>query len=132
MGDVIRLDPADSFRLEEARAVVEILRRVTGEAVKEFERLRAQHDGLDPESAPARRLRERMDETVREWSEKVERLGGLPKGLWLVDFDSGRGFYWCWRYPEAAVEFVHDYDSGFSGRRPIGPAELDEDEQADA
>src|SRR5438045_3726832 len=37
------------------------------------------------------------------------------KGLWLVDFDSGAGYY-CWHYPEPALEYFHGYDEGFPGR----------------
>ena len=55
---------------------------------------------------------------MRAWAEKIMQLGAEPKGLWLVDFDSGSGYY-CWRYPEADVGFFHGYDDGYSGRVPI-------------
>ena len=35
-----------------------------------------------------------------------------------VDFDSGEGYY-CWRYPEAAVQHYHGYEDGFAGRMKI-------------
>ena len=47
-------------------------------------------------------------------------LGGQPKGLWLVDFDSGDGFSFCWKYGEEEIAHVHAYDAGFAGRRYIG------------
>jgi len=40
--------------------------------------------------------------------------------LWLVDFDSGDGIYYCWRHPEASLEYFHEYGAGFAGRRPLG------------
>jgi hypothetical protein len=40
------------------------------------------------------------------------------KGLWLVDFDSGDG-YWCWAYPEADLGHWHSYEGGFGARVPV-------------
>ena len=37
------------------------------------------------------------------------------KGLWLVDFDNGNGYY-CWRWPEPELAYFHGYDEGFDGR----------------
>ncbi|MBI3607499.1 MAG: DUF2203 family protein [Nitrospirae bacterium] len=45
-------------------------------------------------------------------------LGCEVKGLWLVDFDNGEGYY-CWKYPEDELEYFHEYTSGFSGRTKI-------------
>ena len=44
-------------------------------------------------------------------------MGLEIKGLWLVDFDSGAGYY-CWKYPESSLGHFHGYDEGFSGRVP--------------
>ncbi|MGZ6970665.1 MAG: DUF2203 family protein [Thermoanaerobaculia bacterium] len=45
----------------------------------------------------------------------MEELGIVVKGPWLVDFDSGAGFY-CWRWPEESLAFFHGYDEGFAAR----------------
>jgi hypothetical protein len=65
---------------------------------------------------------------VKRWVRKMERLGLVVQGLWLVDFDTGEG-YLCWKYPELRIGHFHDYTSGFSGRRPLGEIieELDPD-----
>ena len=52
------------------------------------------------------------------WTRDMEILGVVVKGLWLVDFDSGEGYY-CWKYPEPAVSHYHGYDDGFPGRIKI-------------
>ena len=43
------------------------------------------------------------------------------KGLWLVDFDSGDG-YWCWAYPEDDLGYWHSYEGGFGARVPLEEA----------
>ncbi len=47
-------------------------------------------------------------------------LKGLTEGL--VDFPAvreGREIYLCWKIPEQKIEFWHDINSGFAGRKPI-------------
>ena len=58
------------------------------------------------------------DEIVLRWAEQVGDLGCEVKGLWLVDWDSGDGYY-CWKYPEETIAFFHSYEDGFAGRVPI-------------
>ena len=49
----------------------------------------------------------------------IKYLQGLEaKGLWLVDFDNGEGYY-CWSYPESSITHYHGYDDGFAGRISI-------------
>ena len=36
-------------------------------------------------------------------------LGIDVKGLWLIDFDNGSGYY-CWHYPEEGLQFFHTYE----------------------
>jgi len=51
----------------------------------------------------------------KSWADGVMSLGIDVKGLWLVDFDNGSGYY-CWQYPEASLQYFHGYEDGFSGR----------------
>ena len=46
----------------------------------------------------------------------MEALGAEVKGVWLVDFDNGSGYY-CWRWPETAIDHFHGYEEGFE--RPL-------------
>ena len=45
----------------------------------------------------------------------MQELGAEAKGLWLVDFDAGNGYY-SWKHPEPTVSDYHGYDDGFAGR----------------
>ena len=57
-------------------------------------------------------------EVVQEWADELRTLGLEIKGLWLVDFDSGAGYY-CWKYPEQSLNHFHSYEEGFAGRLPL-------------
>jgi hypothetical protein len=52
---------------------------------------------------------------VQRWAESVMGLGIDVKGVWLVDFDCGSGYY-CWQYPEESLQYFHGYEDGFRGR----------------
>ncbi len=109
--------------LEAAQELLPEVRRLTQAAATRVEELigRAQ---VMPEGAPERRaLEEQGQGVVNRWAAEIRALGAEPKGLWLVDFDSGEGYY-CWRHPEPALEYFHDYESGFAGRRKIPPPVL--------
>ena len=90
------------FTYDEALELMPEIERLTREAVARVEE-------LDDEDLPEHQA------VVEEWARAVMALGLEVKGLWLVDFDSGSGYY-CWRYPEPALEHYHDYQEGFSGR----------------
>lgn len=56
-------------------------------------------------------LENEIGQVLREWETKVENLGGKPKGLWHVDFDSGDGFF-CWKFPQKEILYWHRYHDG--------------------
>jgi hypothetical protein len=60
----------------------------------------------------------------REQSASLEGAGCIVKGFepGLVDWRArvgGREVLLCWRFGEKRVEWWHDVDAGFAGRRPI-------------
>jgi len=94
-----------TFTLDEARAMLPRVRQITNAAVEKFDEL--------PEDLDSER-----QEVLERWARDVRALGVEVKGLWLVDFDSGAGYY-CWKYPEPALGHFHGYEEGFSGRLKI-------------
>jgi hypothetical protein len=94
--------PKRIFTYEEAVALLPDVQRITAEAV---ERARA----LGEEET------EEAQAVLTEWADEIMSLGIEVKGLWLIDFDSGSGYY-CWKYPEASLQFFHGYEEGFGGR----------------
>jgi len=108
------------FTLKEAQALLPRVRMLTQQAVTRAEKLQAAFEDL-PASEKRTQLEMQYHGIVRAWAEQIVELGLEVKGLWLVDFDSGDGLYYCWHWPETRLGFFHDYDAGFAGRRPLGP-----------
>ncbi len=106
------------FTLREAMDLLPRVQEITREAVERTEEIGDQMRDA-PESA-RRALEDQYDAAVQEWVRNILELGVEVKGLWLVDFDSGDGIYYCWRHPESAIEYFHEYEAGFAGRRPLG------------
>jgi hypothetical protein len=103
------------WTLEAARALLPDVRARTERAVAEAEAL-AERQAAQAEARGA--LAEQVEAVVMRWAREMEALGLEVKGLWLVDFDSGAGYY-CWQWPEERLEFYHGYEEGFAGRARI-------------
>ncbi len=106
------------FTLQEARELLPQVREVTRHYHDVVEELREELESVD-ESGDIRRIEGLMNDAVGEWMKAVRDLGVEVKGLWLADFDSGDGYYYCWKLGEEDIEHFHSYDAGFAGRRPI-------------
>jgi hypothetical protein len=106
------------WTLEAARALSADLRARTERAYQECQELLAERALLPPESAELRALDARVAALMERWSREMEALGVEVKGPWLVDFDTGSG-YFCWKWPEQSVEYFHGYEEGFAGRKRI-------------
>lgn len=94
--------PKRIFSYEQAAALLPEVVRITSDAVERIEQV------MTEEPAEYERI-------VTEWAESILDLGVEVKGLWLVDFDNGGGYY-CWKHPEPALEYFHGYEEGFGGR----------------
>ena len=108
------------FTLDEARAMMPQVRATTEPvytlAASLAEELNQAEEADDEARAEA--LRERLQTLVQSWQQSMQDLEAEVKGLWLVDFDSGDG-YWCWAFPEEELSHWHSYEEGFGGRVPV-------------
>ncbi len=117
MGQLIGINGKRCFSLNEARDLLPVVRRITHRANDEVQVLTAQLSVV--ESAQRRRaLEKQLQGAYISWQKKVQKLGCCAKGMWLVDFDNGRG-YFCWVYPEPEIAYFHGYHEGFRGRVKI-------------
>lgn len=79
-------------------------------------------------------VRSEMDRAVaagKDLMQQIQSLGVLVKDIdqGLVDFPcihAGRRVLLCWRMGEPAVEYWHEFDTGFASRQPIRPATPEE------
>ena len=80
-----------------------------------------------------RGLYETMGDTLRA----VDQMGAHVKDLetGLVDFfslrDGTQEVLLCWRFGEPRIEFWHDLESGFKGRRPVAGQSFVTDRRSD-
>ena len=63
-------------------------------------------------------------EQFRQAVQRIEARGCHLKGLdpGLIDFPhlrDGREVYLCWRFGEPEIQYWHEMDTGFSGRKPL-------------
>jgi hypothetical protein len=91
------------FSYEEAAALLPEVQRLTEAAVEAVEEV-----ADDANSSEYQKI-------VSGWADSLLELGLEVKGLWLVDFDNGSGYY-CWSHPEPSLQYFHGYDDGFRGR----------------
>ena len=94
--------PKRIFTYEEATALLPVVQQLTTEAAERVEAMESE----DPAD---------YERVINDWAAAIMAHGIEVKGLWLIDFDSGAGYY-CWKYPEPALEHFHGYDEGFGGR----------------
>lgn len=122
------VDDPRIFELEEARALFPLVRRITAESYEELQPVKQRLQNMLSTDPRIVHVEKSYEEIVKRWMSKMERLGLVVKGLWLVDFDTGDG-YLCWKYPELKINHFHDYSSGFAGRRNLEEVieELDPD-----
>jgi len=108
------------FTLEEANALVPTLHRLVGRQMLRQAEIEDRLRQLKTD------LMERIAAYEEGWQE-VSSLGAVVKDTrtGLIDFYGhleGRTVWLCWRYGEEKIDFFHELDSGFSGRKPLGPA----------
>ena len=107
-----------TFSYEEALNTFPQVRDLTHAAVRRVEALLNRVQSRDEMESRKEELEGAYGRILQAWAEEVTSLGCEIKGLWLVDWDSGDGYY-CWRYPEETIGHFHTYEEGFAGRMPI-------------
>jgi len=106
------------FSYDEAISTFPVVRDVTAAAVRQIEALMNTVGSREELESRRDELEEAREKIVHLWAQEVSSVGCEVKGLWLVDWDSGDGYY-CWRFPEEAISFFHGYEEGLAGRLPI-------------
>ena len=117
---------------KEANEALTIVRPMLAELMKLGERIRAHQpeywsvvqksagNGGNPALSKLLPDFDRLDELLH----KIQDMGIEVKdlGIGLIDFvalHEGREVYLCWKYDEDSIQFWHEIEDGYSGRRII-------------
>ena len=103
------------FQLQEARDLLPLVKKIT---VRSDAQLSPVQDRLNKMLAndPRRTSHERSyEKIVSQWKQKIERLGAITTGLWIVEFDLGNGCL-SWRYPELSLAYFREHGKSFAER----------------
>lgn len=131
------------FTVDEANALIPWLSECFGRIVRLRGQLRSMYNTLDslgqrpdaknlhsdegPDEVVSARAKFRgLMELVQDELSAIHDAGievkDLDSGLcdfWSQTVVPGREVYLCWRYGEKRIDFYHDPDAGFAGRRPL-------------
>lgn len=114
--NVVEINCKKHFTLTEARQLLPIIYRLSDEASREVKVLLNRIEAFSDKEKPSVVAMElQINGIIDRWQAKVEKLGAVPKGLWMADFDNGNG-YFCWKFPETEIIYHHGYQDGYSGR----------------
>ncbi|MFT3788041.1 MAG: DUF2203 domain-containing protein [Tepidisphaeraceae bacterium] len=117
------------FTLAMANRTLPLVRRIVADVVRTHGRACDLHKRLE-----VRQSRSVRDEIERQLNDVVELLQDYVDELneigcdlkdyraGLVDFVStyeGRDIYLCWKLGEETIQYWHELEEGFSGRRPV-------------
>jgi hypothetical protein len=126
------------FTVEEANKALPLIRMIVSDIVRQYrivedlqqrlsmvgkEPKRPPNDFYSEELAQSQAELEAEETKLRAYVDELRRLGVEFKGPdGLCDFYSimdGREVFLCWRLGEPEVQYWHDLDAGFPGRKPI-------------
>ena len=126
------------FTVDHANRTLPLVRRIVEdvvrsqrrwqEAIVELDLLVAgvRADLPDPRAMALEREIQSIARDIDQFQGELEALGIQLKDrhIGLIDFPSemdGRRVLLCWRLGETSVQFWHDEQAGYAGRRPLSP-----------
>ena len=123
------------FTVEQANRTLPLVRKIVEDIVRQYARWQDCVTAIDAASASrltasdsrvealqmeAHQLAEEIEGYAAELAELGIEMKGPDTGL--VDFPgqmNGRPVCLCWRLGEPSVQYWHELDAGFAGRRPL-------------
>jgi len=103
------------FNLSEAQRLLPIIRSITEKHHSELKPIQARLNLMLSNDPRRQQYEQNYQEIVSRWRTKVEQLGAIVTGLWVVGFDVGAGLL-SWKYPELSISYFIERDAKFSER----------------
>ncbi len=120
--EIIGINRRSVFSLAEARLLLPVIIRMTKRASEKVQvlisNIESKSRSNDTDRQEIEVYEAQASQLIQDWQTKVQKLGGLPKGIWNVDFDSGDG-YFCWKFPEESIDYWHSYRDGYTKRKKL-------------
>lgn len=121
------------FTPAEANRTLPLVRRIVDDILTTTKEMRLLADEIGPDASEDERLK-KLASDVEDFMAELEEIGCYFKD-WnfitgLVDFPGmidEREVFLCWKSDETNIEFYHEIEAGFAGRKPI-PKEIMEEE----
>ena len=110
MGEVIPIHSRRTFSKEEAESLLPVIKRITEQVAGEIRDLQEQIRYVPHTEPLYQRLYSKIELSVRRWAIKISKLGCEPRGVWLVDFDAGDGWF-TWRLGDEGLAFFHSHEA---------------------
>ena len=117
------------FTPAEARRTLPLVKNIVQDILDTTKEMRLLADEIVNNVEGDDRIK-KMASDVDKFMNELEEIGCYFKDwnfrIGLVDFPGlidGREVFFCWKSDEEDIEFYHELDEGFSGRKPI-PLEL--------
>ncbi|MDC0947827.1 DUF2203 family protein [Gammaproteobacteria bacterium] len=106
------------FTMEEAKALLPTLLRLTAQAARDAAPYREQLARMLPDDPQVTRISQQLQPILERWKQQVESLGLVTYGLWRVGFETGRG-YFAWEYPEGRLAWWVREGQAFEFKQPL-------------
>jgi len=117
------------FTPAEARRTLPLVKKIVRDILDTTKEMRLLADEIGNNAEGDDRIK-KMASNVDKFMNELEEIGCYFKDwnfrIGLVDFPGlidGREVFFCWKSDEEDIEFYHELEEGFSGRKPI-PREL--------
>ena len=106
---------AKLFNLAEAREHLPLVQVITKSHQAKLAPVQARLNRMLSNDPRRSVIEKEYEQLVSQWKLKIEQLGAMVGGLWVIEFDVGEAVL-CWRYPELGLNFVRAHGQPFSKR----------------
>lgn len=103
------------FDLAEARQRLPLVQKITQKHQNELAPLQVKLNRMLSNDPRRGMFEDQYEKIVRQWRTKIEQLGVVVVGLWVVEFDVGEGCL-SWRHPELSLQYFRPHGTNFADR----------------